>query len=179
MPAGGSIGIREKMRGKDGLDALEAMLNRDYRVFTYLLEHAAGHGLNSIEDRILVLDFRIMRWWFRLTRVAAPRQALDALSEMSLVLNVLIAKFGPPAKLQGEPIPATCSLNRLNCAPRNTVATPCRSPQSTVEKQDRPVLIFDRPAYGSARARRDTFVKAHHVDLKRRALSSAVRAADS
>ena len=98
----GMAGIREKLKGEVGLDALETLLNRDYRVLTYLLEHAAGHGLNSIEDRMLVLDFRIMRWWFRLTRVAAPRQALDALSEMSMVLNVLIGKLGPRAKLQGQ-----------------------------------------------------------------------------
>lgn len=98
----GMAGIREKLKGEVGLDALETLLNRDYRVLTYLLEHAAGHGLNSIEDRMLVLDFRIMRWWFRLTRVAAPRQALDALSEMSMVLNVLIGKLGPQAKLQGQ-----------------------------------------------------------------------------
>jgi hypothetical protein len=98
----GMAGIRDKLKGEVGLDALETLLNRDYRVLTYLLEHAAGHGLNSIEDRMLVLDFRIMRWWFRLTRVAAPRQALDALSEMSMVLNVLIGKLGPRAKLQGQ-----------------------------------------------------------------------------
>jgi len=98
----GMAGIREKLKGEVGLDALETLLNRDYRVLTYLLEHAAGHGLNSIEDRMLVLDFRIMRWWFRITRVAAPRQALDALSEMSMVLNVLIGKLGPQAKLQGQ-----------------------------------------------------------------------------
>jgi class 3 adenylate cyclase len=98
----GMAGIREKLKGEVGLDALETLLNRDYRVLTYLLEHAAGHGLNSIEDRMLILDFRIMRCWFRLTRVAAPRQALDALSEMSMVLNVLIGKLGPQAKLQGQ-----------------------------------------------------------------------------
>ena len=53
---------------------MEIALNRDYRILTYLLEHAAGRGLNGIEDRMLILDYRVMRWWFRLTRVgrAAP-----------------------------------------------------------------------------------------------------------
>ena len=98
----GLAAIQERLRAEAGLDALEASLNRDYRILTYLLEHAAGRGLNSIEDRMLILDYSVMRWWFRLTRVAAPRQAREALSEMAMVLTVLVGKLGPQPGLQSE-----------------------------------------------------------------------------
>lgn len=94
--------IQERLRAEAGLDALEASLNRDYRVLTYLLEHAAGRGLNSIEDRMLILDYRVMRGWFHLTRVAAPHQAREALSEMAMVLTVLVGKLGPQPGLQSQ-----------------------------------------------------------------------------
>jgi hypothetical protein len=98
----GMEAIQEKLRGEAGLDALEVSLNRDYRVLTYLLEHAGGRDLNSIEDRLLILDYRVMRGWFRLTRVAAPRQAREALSEMALVLTVLVGKLNSPPGLSSE-----------------------------------------------------------------------------
>jgi hypothetical protein len=94
--------LREPPREAAGLDALEVSLNRDYRILTYLLEHAAGRSLNNIEDRMLVLDYRIMRWWFRLTRVAAPTQAREALSEMAMVLRVLVDKLGPQPDLPSQ-----------------------------------------------------------------------------
>jgi hypothetical protein len=57
--------VKELLRGDAQLDSLERALERDYRLATYLIEHAAGLDLNSIEDRLLVLDYRIMQWYFR------------------------------------------------------------------------------------------------------------------
>jgi hypothetical protein len=101
-PRFGFAAVYEPLREESGLDALEVSLNRDYRVLIYLLDHAAGHSLNTIEDRMLVLDYRIMRWWFRLTRVAAPGQARHALSEMAMVLRVLVDKLGPQPDLPSQ-----------------------------------------------------------------------------
>jgi hypothetical protein len=43
------------------MDGFERALERDYRLLTYLIGHAAGLDLNSIEDRLLVLDYRVMQ----------------------------------------------------------------------------------------------------------------------
>jgi hypothetical protein len=43
-----------------------------------------------------------MQWWYRLTRVAAPQQARQALYEMASILNVLAQKMGEHAGVQTE-----------------------------------------------------------------------------
>src|SRR5258708_6975971 len=81
--------VREALREGAALNALHASLERDYRILTYLLRHAAGLELGSFEDHLLVLDYKVMRAWYRLTRIAAPLQARGALSEMASVLDIL------------------------------------------------------------------------------------------
>src|SRR6266496_1876568 len=49
--------VQERLRTEQQLDPLHASLHRDYRVLTYLLEHAAGLELSAFEDRLLVLDY--------------------------------------------------------------------------------------------------------------------------
>jgi hypothetical protein len=89
--------ILGRLESETALDPLHRALDRDYRVLTYLLQHAAGLD-GGLEDRLLVLDYRLMRFCYRLTRSAAPRQARAALSEMASVLAVLDRKIGvPPA----------------------------------------------------------------------------------
>jgi hypothetical protein len=97
----GPVELPSTVRG-DGvpLAALEESLNRDYRLLTYLIEHGAGLRLNSLEDRMLVLDFQLMHWWYRLTRAAAPQQARQAVSEMALVLSILNFRIGRQPELQ-------------------------------------------------------------------------------
>jgi hypothetical protein len=84
------------------LDRLEEALNRDYRLLTYLLDHAAGLSGESLEDRILVLDYRVMSWYFCLTRALAPSQARRALSEMATVVAVLADRMGQQAAMRAE-----------------------------------------------------------------------------
>ena len=84
------------------LDALECALDRDCKVVTYLIEHAAGLELASIENKLLVFDYRLMRLWSRLTRTVAPQQSRKALSEMAAVLHVLFAQAGEHSQLQME-----------------------------------------------------------------------------
>jgi hypothetical protein len=58
--------------------------------------------MESFEDRLLVLDYKVMRWWYRLTRIAAPQQARQALYEMASILNVLAQKMGEQAGVRTE-----------------------------------------------------------------------------
>jgi len=94
--------VKELLRGNTELDGLERALDRDYRLATYLIEHAVGLDLNSVEDRLLVLDYRIMQWYFRVTRSAAPQRARRALAEMADVVGVLAGRLDERAGLQSE-----------------------------------------------------------------------------
>jgi len=93
--------VQARLRSETDLDPLHAALQRDYAMLVYLLEHAAGLELHSVEDRLLVIDYKVMRWWYRLTRLAAPAQARRALVEMATVLTVLVGKIERPG-LRGE-----------------------------------------------------------------------------
>jgi hypothetical protein len=79
------------------LDPLHQSLDRDYRVVTYLLQHAAGFGTPSVEQRILRIDYKLMQAWYWLTRTAAPEQARKALWERATILGFLAQKMGQQA----------------------------------------------------------------------------------
>jgi len=81
--------VPREVAGQPSLDPLAEALNRDYRVITYLLQHAAAINLNPIERHLLAADFRVMRFWYRLTRTGSPKHARLALEEMSSVLRLL------------------------------------------------------------------------------------------
>ncbi len=94
--------VRERVQTEADLDPLHRALDRDYRLLTYLLQHAARLGTQSLEDRFLLLDYRIMQWWYALTRSAAPAQARRALAEMADVLACLAHKMSEQAGLLPE-----------------------------------------------------------------------------
>jgi hypothetical protein len=94
--------VQAQLRTAEVLDPLLLSVQRDHEILIYLLQHAAGLSLESFEDRLLVLDYKVMQWWYRLTRVAAPRQARQALYEMASILNVLAQKMGEQAGVQNE-----------------------------------------------------------------------------
>jgi len=89
--------VRERVQVDPELDPLQVALQRDYRLITYLLEHAAGLELSSFEDKLLVWDYRAMRLWYWVTKTAAPRQARQALLEMASVLAILDGRIGERA----------------------------------------------------------------------------------
>jgi hypothetical protein len=70
------------------LDRLKDMLDRDYRVLTYLLKNAANSstGGDAIENRMLEIDYRLMRAWYSVSRRFSPTAALSAIDEMSQVV---------------------------------------------------------------------------------------------
>jgi hypothetical protein len=83
-------------------DVLRQALERDYRMLTYLCRHGAGLGDQSVEERILIFDFKVMQVWYRLTRSAAPQQARNALTEMAAVVAFLGQKLGEQAGLKPD-----------------------------------------------------------------------------
>jgi hypothetical protein len=85
--------VQAQLHTDSDLDPLHAKLDRDYAMFVYLVEHAAGLQLNSIEDRLLVIDYRVMRFWYRLTHLIAPERSRVALVEMTTVMGILAGKI--------------------------------------------------------------------------------------
>jgi hypothetical protein len=83
---------REALRRAPGdlpLAPLHRALENDYRMLRYLLNHAAGMGLRPVEHYLLILDYGVMKGWFRLTR---SKRALD---EMAGVLTYIAYKMVP------------------------------------------------------------------------------------
>jgi hypothetical protein len=85
--------VIELLKTEMELAPLERMLERDYHVVTYLISHATDLELASIENRLLILDYKLMRVWSRLTRTLAPEQSRKALAEMASVLGVLVREM--------------------------------------------------------------------------------------
>jgi hypothetical protein len=94
--------VIERLRTEESLDPIHQALHRDYEVFTYLAQHAAGLELSSIEDRLLLLDYKVMQVWYRMTLTTAPLQARQALAQMASILNVLVRKMDLQAGLHVE-----------------------------------------------------------------------------
>ena len=94
--------VLERLKTEADLAPLERALERDYRVVTYIIEHATDLELASIENKLLVFDYKLMRLWFHLTRTLAPQQSRKALSEMAAVLSVLVAQMGEHSQFRME-----------------------------------------------------------------------------
>lgn len=76
------------------LDPLHRSLESDYRVITFLLNHAANLNASSLEHYLLHLDYRLMRLWYRLVRNASESQSRRALAEMSGILGYFANSMG-------------------------------------------------------------------------------------
>ena len=96
------VTVQQGLKAGLELDPLRRSLDRDYRVLTYLLDHAAGLELERLEYRLLVLDYKLMQSWYRLTKWAAPQQARRALGEMAEVVNVLVGRIGEQTGVRNE-----------------------------------------------------------------------------
>jgi hypothetical protein len=101
-PRFGIAEVQRRLNGKENLDPLQRSLRRDYEMLIYLIEHASGLGLESIEDRLLVLDYKLMQWQYGLTKSLFPSQARRALSEMASVLVVLARRMSEHAGLSSH-----------------------------------------------------------------------------
>lgn len=78
------------------LPALQEALERDYRLLTYLVEHTAGLEVGglTLEQRMLMIDFKAMRLVCALSRWVGIDYARGALEEMSSILNHLANAMG-------------------------------------------------------------------------------------
>ena len=94
--------VRERLQTDSDLDPLHISLDRDYRLVTYLLQHAVGLSAQPVEQRLLLLDYKLMQAWYRLTRSAAPAQARKALSERVAILGCLAQMMNEQAGLGSE-----------------------------------------------------------------------------
>ena len=94
--------VRDRLLSEAELDPLHKSLQRDYQVLTYLVRHASGLELANWEERLLVWDYRLMQFWYAVTRTAAPEQARAALGEMAAVLGILAGRIGHRAGVQSE-----------------------------------------------------------------------------
>lgn len=94
--------VQELLKQGEQLDPLHKSLQRDYEILSYLVDHATSLGLGSLEDRLLVFDYKVMECWYRITKSAAPQQAREALAEMAAIVGVLVGKMGAPMSAESE-----------------------------------------------------------------------------
>ena len=76
------------------LDKLNAALDRDYERITQLLRRPGGAEL---EDRMLRLNYRVTRLWYRSARHLSASAARNALDEMAMVISHLANGMGERA----------------------------------------------------------------------------------
>jgi hypothetical protein len=92
-------GVQETALGSASLpdlDSIERSLERDYRLITYLLKQASQVNVGglTLEQRMLMIDFWLMRVLFKLTRGRAISRSRQAVLEMTAVLNHLANATG-------------------------------------------------------------------------------------
>jgi hypothetical protein len=70
------------------LDLLRQKLERDYRLLSYLLDHspALHTGNESFEQRMMMLDFKLMKAYYAMASKLSRSNARRALQEMTQVV---------------------------------------------------------------------------------------------
>ncbi len=78
------------------LEQLHKSLDRDYKLVTYLLRHGSGTVVpaRSLENRILMVDFQLMRLWYAAIHLVSHRHAHHALLEMTSIVSHLANAMG-------------------------------------------------------------------------------------
>ena len=78
------------------MDRVKDLLDRDLARVLGLLSNCPGvqETGQSLECRMLMLDYRLMKAWFAVTRSTAGPKAQDALREMALVVGYLAGECG-------------------------------------------------------------------------------------
>src|SRR5258707_13249644 len=92
--------VQTRLREQSNADLgrLLASLDRDYSVVKYLLDHASNpsKGSSSVENRMLAVNYRVMRMWFAVSR---SRRALE---EMANVVAHFANAMGERAALSAS-----------------------------------------------------------------------------
>jgi hypothetical protein len=79
------------------LDRLQAALDRDFAVVTYLIQNASGQGEWGMEDRMLQMNYRLMGAWCSISRSFSPEAGRRALDEMSMIISHFANAMGERA----------------------------------------------------------------------------------
>jgi hypothetical protein len=94
--------VQQKLRSGNAtcLEGLQASLNRDYAVVTYLLRNVSGSsaGASSVEVRMLEINYALMGAWFSLSKRFSSSAARHALEEMALVVSHFANTMGERAE---------------------------------------------------------------------------------
>lgn len=79
----------QERAGDDQLAALRESLDRDYRLLAGLLSRTAEFqaGGCPLEDRLLMIDYAIMRVWYSAARRFSHSRAQQALTEMAEIVG--------------------------------------------------------------------------------------------
>jgi hypothetical protein len=79
------------------LSRLQASLDRDLAVVTYLIQNASGQGEWGMEDRMLQLNYRLMGAWCSVSQRFSPEAGRRALDEMSMIVSHFANSLGERA----------------------------------------------------------------------------------
>ena len=82
------------------LEDLQASLDRDYAVVTYLLKNVSDSsaGASSVEVRMLAINYSLMGAWFSVSKRFSVTAAQHALEEMALVVSHFANTMGERAE---------------------------------------------------------------------------------
>ncbi len=97
----GFLDVQTQLRAATvNLDSLRDTLDRDYEVLTGMLKQLRGSSVeeSSLETRMLALNYRVMRGWYRVSSVFSPAAACKALEEMSMVIAHFANAMGQQAE---------------------------------------------------------------------------------
>ena len=83
----GVVEVQSQLRANRSVDlaVLHAALERDYALIQSLLKRPAREQ-SILENRMLLIHYRSIQVWYRISRFLSATAALQALNEMSLVV---------------------------------------------------------------------------------------------
>jgi hypothetical protein len=98
----GFVGVQSQLRhaAPVELDRLQAALERDYALLTYLLKnasHSETEEESSVEAHMLALNYRVMAVWSQMSRRFSVTASTRALEEMAMVVAHLANVMGERA----------------------------------------------------------------------------------
>jgi len=81
------VEVQSQIRANRSVDlsVLHAALERDYALIQSLLDRSVGEQW-MLENRMLLIHYRIIQFWYRISRPLSATAALQALNEMSVVV---------------------------------------------------------------------------------------------
>jgi hypothetical protein len=79
------------------LNRLQASLDRDMAVITYLIQNTSGQGEWGMESRMLQLNYRLMSTWCSVSQRFSPEAGRRALDEMSMIVSHFANSLGEQA----------------------------------------------------------------------------------